>query len=179
MRFFPRLIGYARWRLNRSISLGIALSAIALVCGCAPASDGEVSEPRTTGGDVAATQGSVPPKPSEARDAVVLVIEAGPRTITVKSSARVARSKLGPEATWNGVGAATHRWVLVGAAGAVVSEGNVATRRGVHVPPAPGQPAAHVERDAYSFVIRAPEPGAGEHLEIHTLDGSAPVLSWP
>ncbi|NUO51199.1 MAG: hypothetical protein HOV80_20260, partial [Polyangiaceae bacterium] len=94
--------------MNRSCFFGSALSTVALLCGCAPASDAEITEPRPTGVEVAATQGSVPPKPSDARDAVVLVLEQGPQSITVKSSARVQRSKLGPQDTWNGVGAATH-----------------------------------------------------------------------
>jgi hypothetical protein len=155
------------------------MPVLALLCACAPAGDGEITEPRAGGPDVAATQAKGVTSQAQGRNVVVLVLEAGQKSITVKSSARVERSKLGPEETWNGVGAATHRWVLVGAAGAVVAEGNIATRRAVHVPPAPGQPAAHADRDTYSFVVRAPEPGAGEHLEIHTLDGSAPVLSWP
>lgn len=155
------------------------LSAITLLAGCAPASDGEVSEPAAGTAGVVATgapQGS--PHPAR-RDIVVLALEQGPQGIRVTSSARVERAKLGPAATRNGRGTATHRWLLVGPSGATLAEGEIAARGGIHVAPSDSRPAAHADPEVLAFVVRVPQPEAGEHVEVHALDGTKAVLSWP
>ncbi len=152
---------------------------VTFLAACAPAGEGEVSEPAPPVASAAAAAPAAAPRPVGERDVAVLALEQGPNGLTVTSSARVERARLGPAATWNGRGRATHRFVLVDASGATLAEGEVAARRDLHVAPSAGGPAAHAVPGSFAFVVRAPYPEPGEHLEVHALDETKLVARWP
>lgn len=136
--------------------------------------DGPPSGPATAGGHAAASM--------EARDVAILVLEQTPSYLRVTSSARRPRSSFGPAASWNGTGAATHAWKLLGPHGETIAAGDIVARGGaLEAPPNPAQgtPAVHVPQDALSFTAKVPQPAPGETIEIAPVSGGTLVARWP
>lgn len=172
--------------MPRSLLTIPLLAAIGLAAGCA-AGGGEPQKqtgaaPETP--PLAATQASAPGAAAasiEGRDVAVLVLEQTSSSLRVTSSARRPRSSFGPSASWNGAGAATHRWTLLDARGQALASGDIAARSAIEAPPNPAQgaPAAHLEQSTFSFTAKVPQPGPGEAITISAARGSALTTRWP
>jgi hypothetical protein len=143
----------------------------ALLASCTPPTS---SGPTATASDAL----EAPPAPSE-RDVAVLVVEARGGALRVLAAQRVAARDLGPGQRFNGRGPPAYRWTLRGARGEELDGGPISVRRGANVPPNPslGAPAAQADRDATTFVVRAPHPVGEESIEIASIDGQE-VVGW-
>lgn len=119
--------------------------------------------------------------PVESRDVAILVLEQTGSSLRVVSSARRPRSAFGPSAMWNGRGAPTHRWALLGAGGETLASGSIAARGAVEIPPDPrhGVPGAHVPLASLAFDARVPQPAPGETIEITSVSDPAITARWP
>ena len=117
----------------------------------------------------------------EARDVAILVVEQTADSLRVTSSARRPRSALGPSASWNGAGAATHTWKLLGPHGETIASGDIAARGALESPPneAQGAPAVNVPKQDVVFTVKVPQPAPGETIEIAPVNGSGLVARWP
>jgi hypothetical protein len=148
--------------------------------GCAPAQDAPPSDaPPAAQGNLAEAPAASPgTSPGVERDTVVMIVEASGATLRVISAKRVSAERIGRSARFNGKGRVTHRWRLVDAAGNVTLEGDIAAGREPHVAPHGSDPAAHATPAVSTFVVRAPHPGDGEHIEITTVDDGARLV-WP
>ena len=153
----------------------VSVFCVAIVGACAPAPDAPPRDaPPPAEAELAAPP--VAAQPVE-RDTVVMIVEASGPTLRVLSAKRVSAERIGRTARWNGKGKPTHRWRLVDAAGKISLEGEIAAPREPHVAPHGSDPAAHATATS-TFVVRAPHPEGGEHIEITTADGSAELV-WP
>ncbi|MFO0592125.1 MAG: hypothetical protein U0441_31570 [Polyangiaceae bacterium] len=117
----------------------------------------------------------------EARDVAILVVEQTASSLRVTSSARRPRSALGPAASWNGTGAATHTWKLLGPHGEVIASGDIVARGALESPPneSQGAPAVNVPKQDVAFTVKVPQPAPGETIEIAPVGGSSLVARWP
>lgn len=117
----------------------------------------------------------------EARDVAILVLEQTPTSLRVVSSNRRPRSSFGPSASWNGAGAPTHRWSLLGPHGETIASGGIVARTSLEAPPNPqqGAPAVNVPQATFSFDVKVPQPAPGEAIEIAPVGGAMPAARWP
>jgi hypothetical protein len=162
------------------------IAALGLVAGCA-AGGGDPQKGSDAAAETPLTAAAQAPlagataAPIEARDVAVLVLEQTPSSLRVTSSARRPRSSFGPSAAWNGAGAPTHRWELLGARGEELASGDIVAHSALEVPPNPAQgaPGARVEQSSFAFTARVPQPGPGEAITITDARSAALTVRWP
>lgn len=130
-----------------------------------------------TGGPVREPESAAKPA-LEARDVAILVVEQGPSYLRVASANRRPRSAFGPAASWNGSGAPTHSWKLLGQHHETIASGPISARTTLEAPPSAGAPAANVPMETATFTVKVPQPEVGETIEIAPVNGG-PTARWP
>lgn len=166
----------------RSSRLVAALAVAAVIAGCA--AKGEAPPGAGPSPTTAAVAPGAPVKagaPVDDREVAVLVLEQTPSELRVVSGVTRPRASFGPSASWNGAGAPSHSWTLLGLHGETLATGTLSARTTMEAPPNPaaGTKAAAVPLDTFAFDVRVPAPAPGEHVEIASLATPTLKARWP